>query len=173
MSDGKERLHCHIPTELKERMNSSDEPITKQVVEALEIYYGEDQTGNRAAVERQIQRYQEQKARAQQMIQDGEDMLKEAEQGISRLEQRLTQLEQKTRSYDDDLDELLSDMRERQMSVQPDNVSVQRIAREHQRSAKGVIDDLQERADLDESYFTPGKPDVEDEDDVEYDNWGQ
>jgi len=168
MTDGKERLHCHIPTELKERMNSTDEPITQQVVEALEIYYGEDQTGNRAAVERQIQRYQEQKARAQQMIQNGEDMLEEAEQGISRLEQRLTQLEQKTRSYDDDLDELLSDMRDRGMSVQPDNMSVQRIAREHGRSAKGVIDDLQSRSDLDESYFTPGSPDVESDDDLKF-----
>jgi len=162
MTDGKERLHCHIPTELKERMDSTDEAITKQVVEALEIYYGEDQTGNRAAVERQIQRYQEQKARAQQMIQDGEDLLKEAEQGISRLEDRLTQLEQHTRSYDDDLDELLSDMEDRQRSVQADSVSVQRIAREHGRSSKAVLDDLQSRNDLDESYFTPGSPDVED-----------
>ena len=168
MSDGNDRLHCHIPTELKERMESTDEPITKQVVEALEIYFGEDQTGNRAAVERQIQRYQEQKARAQQMIQNGEDMLNEAEQGIARLESRLNQLEENSRSYDDDLDDLLDDMHKQNMSVQVDNVTVQRIAREHDRSAKTVHDDLQDRSDLHESYFTPGAPDVDQSEDFSW-----
>jgi len=171
VSSAEERLHCHIPTELKERMDSSDEAITQQVVEALEIYFGEEQTGNRAAVERQIQRYQEQKARGRQMVQDGESMARDAEAGISRLKQRLEQMEASDRSYTDDLDSLLAHMKDEEMAVFADHESVKRIAREHNKTTSTVLDDLQSRSELNGSYFTEGKVESPDDSGLNYD-WG-
>jgi len=171
MATSGERLHCHIPPELKERMDSSDESLKEQVVEALEIYFGEDQTGSRAAVERQIQRYQEQKARGRQMIQDGESMVDEAEAGIERLKSRLEQMEASDRSYEEDLDSLLEHMQEQTMAVFADHESVKRIARDHTKSVSTVLDDLQSRSELNGSFFTEGPVESPDDSGLEYD-WG-
>lgn len=156
-----ERLDAHIPSELKERLRQGDATQKEQVVEALEIYFGEDQSGNRAAIERQIQRYEEQKARGEQMKQDGEDMIREAESGIRRLKARLDSLEQSEASYEDDLDELLEEMEANEMAVWSDHPSAVRIAREHDTTTDTVMADLEERADLNETFFGEGAPEID------------
>jgi len=170
MSDGNtERINLDVPADLKERLRQSDDTQTEQVIEALEIYFGDEQSGNRAAIERQIQRYEEQKARGKRMKQDGEDMIREAESGIRRLKKRLEELEQSKLTYGDDLDELLGEMERQEMAVWDDHPSVERIARAHDKDTSAVLDDLRARSDLDESFFTEGPPDVDDGPDKEYD----
>jgi chromosome segregation ATPase len=161
--DNVSRINLNVPAELKERLKQGDDSQTNQVVEALEIYFGEEQTGNRAAIERQIQRYEEQKARGRRMVQDGEDMVKEAEAGISRLKSRLETLEASTASYVEDMDELLDEMNENRTTVWETHPSVERIAREHGEPADDVLKDLKERSDLHESFFSMGAPEVEEE----------
>lgn len=161
--DNVSRINLNVPAELKERLKQGDDSQTNQVVEALEIYFGEEQTGNRAAIERQIQRYEEQKARGRRMVQDGEDMVKEAEAGISRLKSRLETLEASTASYVEDMDELLDEMNENRTTVWETHPSVERIAREHGEPADDVLEDLKERSDLHESFFSMGAPEVEEE----------
>ena len=161
--DNVSRINLNVPAELKERLKQGDDSQTNQVVEALEIYFGEEQTGNRAAIERQIQRYEEQKARGRRMVQDGEDMVKEAEAGISRLKSRLETLEASTASYVEDMDELLDEMNENRTTVWETHPSVERIAREHGEPAGDVLEDLKERSDLHESFFSQGAPEVEEE----------
>lgn len=162
MSDGNTaRINLNVPADLKERLKQGTDSQTEQVVEALEIYFGEEQSGNRAAIERQIQRYEEQKARGKQMKQDGEDMVKEAESGIRRLKARLDSLEQSEASYEDDLDELLEEMEANEMAVWADHPSAVRIAREHDATTDTVMDDLKERADLNETFFGEGAPEVD------------
>lgn len=169
MSDETVRLDAHIPADLKERLKQGDDTQTEQVIEALEIYFGDEQSGNRAAIERQIQRYEEQKARGKRMKQDGEDMIREAESGIRRLKTRLDELEQSKLNYGDDLDELLDEMEREEMSVFVGHPSIDRIARAHDKNTSAVLDDLRTRSDLDESFFTEGPPDVEDTLDTDYD----
>lgn len=170
MSDGNtERINLDVPADLKERLKQSDDTQTEQVVEALEIYFGEEQSGNRAAIERQIQRFEEQRARGERMKQDGQDMVKEAESGIRRLEQRLEELEQSKLTYGDDLDELLGEMEHQEMAVFDGHPSIDRIARAHDKDTTTVLDDLRARSDLHESFFTRGPPDVDDGPDKEYD----
>ena len=180
MTDGNvDRINLNVPTDLKERLKQSDESQTKQVVEALEIYFGESQTGNRAAIERQIQRYQQQKARGQQMIQNGRDMVEEAEEGISRLNDRLEQLQHDNETYQESLTEVLDEMRDgKTHSVWEDHATVQRISRQHDKTPNTVIDDLKARSEFDESRFEQqlGKPDddeldLDDEVDLDYE-WG-
>jgi chromosome segregation ATPase len=168
MSDDVERLDAHIPTELKERLRQSDSTQKEQVVEALEIYFGEEQSGNRAAIERQIQRYEQQKARGKRMKQDGEDMISEAESGIRRLKERLESLEQSKLTYGDDLDELLGEMERQEMAVFDDHPSITRIARAHDKRTATVLDDLRDRSDLHESFFSEGAPEVDDAPEQEY-----
>ena len=169
VSDEKKRLDAHIPADLKERLKQSDDTQTEQVIEALEIYFGDEQSGNRAAIERQIQRYEEQKARGKRMKQDGEDMIREAESGIRRLKSRLEDLEQSKLGYADELDELLGEMERQQMAVFHGHPSIDRIARAHDKDASAVLDDLRARSDLHESFFTEGPPDVDDGPEQEYD----
>lgn len=170
MSDGNyARINLNVPADLKERLKQGNDSQTEQIVEALEIYFGEEQSGNRAAIERQIQRYEEQKARGKQMKQDGEDMIKEAESGIRRLKARLDSLEQSEQSYEEDLGELLQEMEEQPMAVWADHPSATRIAREHDKSPSTVIDDLKERSDLNETFFGEGAPEVDDTPDFDYD----
>ena len=161
--DSVSRINLNVPAELKERLKQGDDSQTEQVVEALEIYFGEEQTGNRAAIERQIQRYEEQKARGRRMVQDGEDMVKEAEAGISRLKARLESLEASKASYEDDMDELLAEMDENRTTVWETHPSVERIAREHGKPSSDVLEDLKDRSDLHESFFSQGAPEVDDE----------
>ena len=174
MSDGTERLDAHIPAELKERLRQGDSTQTEQVVEALEIYFGEQQSGSRAAIERQIQRYEEQKARGKQMKQDGEDMIQEAEAGIRRLNARLDSIQQSEATYGDDLDELLQEMEANEMAVWADHPSTVRIAREHDKATDTVMDDLEERSDLNETFFGEGAPEVDDtpEFDIDFNTGG-
>jgi chromosome segregation ATPase len=169
VSDDVERLDAHIPSELKERLRQSDSTQKEQVVEALEIYFGEEQSGNRAAIERQIQRYEQQRARGKRMKQDGEDMIREAESGIRRLKERLEELEQSKLTYGDDLDELLGEMDKQEMAVWEEHPSIDRIARAHDKDRRAVVDDLRSRSDLHESFFTEGPPDVDDGPEQEYD----
>ena len=169
VSDDVERLDAHIPADLKERLKQSDDTQTEQVIEALEIYFGDEQSGNRAAIERQIQRYEEQKARGKRMKQDGEDMIREAESGIRRLKKRLEELEQSKLTYGDDLDELLDEMDRQEMAVFDGHPSIDRIARAHDKDTATVLDDLRRRSDLHESFFTEGPPDVDDGPEQEYD----
>ena len=169
VTDDVERLDAHIPADLKERLKQSDDTQTEQVIEALEIYFGDEQSGNRAAIERQIQRYEEQKARGKRMKQDGEDMIREAESGIRRLKKRLEELEQSKLTYGDDLDELLDEMDRQEMAVFEGHPSIDRIARAHDKDAATVLDELRRRSDLHESFFTEGAPDVDDGPEQEYD----
>lgn len=155
------RINLNVPADLKERLKQGNDSQTEQVVEALEIYFGEQQSGSRAAIERQIQRYEEQKARGKQMKQDGEDMIREAEAGIRRLNARLDSLQQSEATYDDDLDELLQEMEANEMAVWADHPSTVRIAREHDKSTSTVMDDLKERSDLNETFFGEGAPEVD------------
>ena len=155
------RINLNVPTDLKERLKQGNDSQTEQVVEALEIYFGEEQSGNRAAIERQIQRDEGQKARGKQMIHDGEDMVQEAEEGIRRLNSRLDSLEQSASNYEDDLDELLAEMEANEMAVWDDHPSAVRIAREHDKNTDTVMDDLKERADLNETFFGEGAPEVD------------
>lgn len=159
----RERLDMLVPKETKERLRQSDSSMTDTVLEALEIYFGEEQTGNRSAIERQIQRYQEQKARGQQMIQNGEDMVQEAEEGISRLRSRLDQLEERQGDYDETLETQLEEMREEGISLFPGHVTLQRIAQEFDKDQGQVIQDLKKRSDLNDTYFTEGPPENADQ----------
>lgn len=164
-----ERINLNVPADLKERLKQGNDSQTEQVIEALEIYFGESQSGNRAAIERQIQRYEEQKARGKRMKQDGEDMVQEAESGIRRLKARLESLEQSKLTYGDDLDELIEEMERQEMAVWDEHPSIDRIARTHDKDASAVLGDLQERSDLHESYYTQGAPDTADDGDYDYD----
>jgi broad specificity phosphatase PhoE len=174
VSSGEERIDAYVPAELKERLRHSDGTQKEQIVEALEIYFGDRESGNKAAIERQIQRYQEQRARAKQEIQRGEQRLEEAEEGIRRLEARLEMLEASATSYEDDLDELLTEMEAEEHSVWEDHPSVVRISNDHGEPPDDVLDDLRERSDLNETFFTMGRPDTGDEEidisDYEFNN---
>lgn len=180
MTDGCTRTNVDLPDELWERLDSSNDSKKEQIVEALEIYFGEEQTGNRAAIERQIQRYQQQKARGQQMIQNGRDMVEEAEEGISRLNERLDQIEHEDETYEESLEELIEQLRENpSIHATEDYKSVKRIAKEHGKPASVVVDDLEARSDLDESRFQPKLHesdddglDLDDEVDLDYE-WGE
>lgn len=179
MTDGCTRTNVDLPDVLWERLDSATDSKKEQIVEALEIYFGEEQTGNRAAIERQIQRYQQQKARGQQTLQDARDMVEEAEEGISGLNQRLEQIDQDEETYGESLDELLEDMQVDGYSVWEEHAQVQRIATEQGKPTSTVLDDLRARSDLDHSRFEQQLHQTEDDDldldgeiDVEYDNWG-
>jgi chromosome segregation ATPase len=170
MSDeNTERINLNIPADLKERLKQGDDSQTEQLVEALEIYFAEGQSGNRAVIERQIQRYEEKRARGKRMKQDAQDMIEEAESAIRRLNKRLEELEQSKLTYADDLDELLGEMEAQEMAVWHDHPSVNRIARAHDKDTSTVLDDLRDRSDLHKSYFTEGPPDVDDGPEQEYD----
>jgi len=163
VSREEERIDAYVPADLKERLRHSDGTQKEQIVEALEIYFGDRESGNKAAIERQIQRYEEQRARAKQEIQQGKQRLEEAEEGIRRLNARLESLEASTASYVEDMDELLDEMNENRTTVWETHPSVERIAREHGEPADDVLEDLKERSDLHESFFSQGAPEVEEE----------
>ena len=163
MTDGEERLDAYVPADLKERLRHADATQKEQVVEALEIYFGERNSGNRAAIERQIQRYEEQRSRAKREIQQGKQRLDEAEEGINRLKARLESLEASKASYEDDMDELLAEMDENRTTVWETHPSVERIAREHGKPSSDVLEDLKDRSDLHESFFSQGAPEVDDD----------
>lgn len=171
-TDNGARLHAEIPDALKEKLRQADGTMTENLVEALEIYFGEAQADSRAAIKRQINRLEEQRARGQQLIQDGEDMVQEAEEGLQRLEKRLEELDGQTTSYDSALDDLLVDMTEEDMSVQPDHGRVKRLAKRFNKSRDEVFTDLKERSDLHESYFTPGAPEEPETDELAWLNGG-
>lgn len=172
-ADGEARLHAQIPDALKEKLRQADGTMTENLVEALEIYFGEAQSDSRAAIKRQINRLEEQRARGQQLIQDGTDMVEEAEEGIQRLEKRLEELDGQTTSYDSALDDLLVEMTEEEFTVQPDHGRVKRIAKRFNKTRDEVFSDLKDRSDLHESYFTPGAPEAPEEDDLAWLNGGE
>lgn len=180
MSDGNERLHVHLPTELKERLKTGDGSMKSQIVEALEIYFGQGETSSRAAIERQIQRYEEKRARGRQMIQDGENIVSEAEDALEALNRRLTELERQDETYHEAVDELIEDMRDGSgYSVWEDHPTIERISRDHGKRPSTVINDLKSRCDLDASRFEQqlGQPDddqfdLDDEVDLDYE-WGE
>lgn len=180
MSDGNERLNVVLPAELKERLKSGDDSMKSQIVEALEIYFGQGETSSRAAIERQIQRYEEKRARGRQMIQDGEDMVSEAEDALEALQIRLEKLERQDETYEEALDEQIEDMQDDgSFSVWEDHPTVERISRDHGKTPSTVIDDLKDRSDIDPSRFEQQlgrgddeQLDLDDEVDLEYD-WGE
>lgn len=179
MSESEERLNVILPAELKERLRSGDDSMKSQIVEALEIYFGQGETSSRAAIERQIQRYEEKRARGRQMIQDGEDMVSEAEDALEALHQRLDEMERKDETYEQALDEQIEDMCEGSYSIWEAHPTVERISRDHGKPASVVIDDLKARSDLNDSRFEEqlGQPDdsdldLDDEVDLDYD-WGE
>jgi len=157
-TDGVKRTNIELPAEMWERLDQNSDSKKAQVVEALEIYFGEEQSGSRSAIERQIQRFQEQRARGQQMIQNGEDMVNEAEQGISRLKTRLEELNEADENYTDAIDEQLAFMEQQQESVFRGHPTVERIARDHGKTQSDVLTDMKARSSLNESYFTEGSP---------------
>jgi predicted nucleic acid-binding Zn-ribbon protein len=172
MSDSeKKRMNLELPTEMWERLDQNDETKKGQIVEALEIFFGEEQSGSRSAIERQIQRFQEQRARGQQMIQNGEDMVSEAEEGISRLKARLDELEAASEDYDATIDEQLAFMADEDESVFEGHPTIERIARDHGKTQSEVLNDLRSRSKLNESYFTEGPPEMSDTPSVD-DYWG-
>ena len=157
MGDDVERLHAHIPLDLKEKLKSGDGSQRDQVVEALEIYFGEENAGNREAINRQINRFKEQKARGEQLIQQGEEMKREAEAGIERLQSRLDSIEQTKLGYDQELKNLLVTIDEESMAVFEGHARVQSIANAHDKAPVKVLNDLREQSDLNDSYFEPGE----------------
>lgn len=157
-SDETARLDAHIPVRLKEKLRQAEETQTDAVIEALEIYFGEGTAGSREAIERQIQRLTEQKAKAEQRKQTAEEQIREAEEGIARLRNRLDAMEHTAESYEDALDEQLAYMEENTTSVFVGHASAKRIARDHDRSEEEVVEDLRERSDLHPTYFTEGRP---------------
>jgi chromosome segregation ATPase len=159
-------LRAEIPVALKEKLRQNDGTIKDQLVEALEIYFGESQADSRAAIKRQINRYEEQKAKGEQLIADGEDMVSEAESGIERLQQKLQTLDAELTSYDDALDDLLVEMGEQEMSVQPDHGRIKELAAQFNKPTDTVHSDLQARSDLNESFFTAGAPEPDDDDEL-------
>jgi len=173
MSDSNEtkRTNVEIPVEMWERLDQNDDSKKDQMVEALEIFFGEQQSGSRSAIEHQIQRFQEQRARGQQMIQNGEDMVKEAEEGISRLKARLEDLEADDQAYADIIDEQLAYLEEQEQSIFEGHPTLERIANEHGKTQSEVLDDMQERSSLNDSFFTQGAPEQDDGPSVD-DYWG-
>jgi len=167
----KKRMNLELPAEMWERLDQNEDTKKGQIVEALEIFFGEEQSGSRAAIERQIQRFQEQRARGQQMIQNGEDMVQEAEEGINRLKTRLDEIEAASENYTETLDEQLSFMDDEGEAVFEGHPTVERIARDHGKTQSQVIDDMRERSSLNESYFTEGAPEMENTPSVG-DYWG-
>lgn len=156
MGGEEERLHAYIPPDLKEKLKNGDKSQREQVIEALEIYYGEDNAGNREAIKRQINRFREQKARGEQLIEQGKNMKREAEDGIQRLESRLDSIEQTKLGYEEELQNLLATMEDEQMAVFEDHARVQSISNAHDKAPQEVLADLRELSDLDPSYFEPG-----------------
>lgn len=169
--DQKKRMNLELPVEMWERLDQNDDTKKGQIVEALEIFFGEEQSGSRSAIERQIQRFQEQRARGQQMIQNGEDMVNEAEEGISRLKARLDELNAADEQYTDAIDEQLAFMEQQQESVFRGHPTVERIARDHGKTQSEVLTDMKDRSSLNESYFTEGSPEQPDTPSVD-DYWG-
>lgn len=168
-TDDTERLVAEVPPPLKERFRQMDGSITENVVEAMEIYAGEGQSDSKAAIERQISRFREQKRKGERMKNDAEEMIEEAEDGIDRLQAKLERLEASSASYEDDLDDLIQDLRENQRAVFEDHPSIERIAGEHGKTQQQVLDDLEERSDLNETYFTEGRPEETPMDEVDED----
>jgi chromosome segregation ATPase len=171
MSDSNEtkRTNVDLPLELWERLDQNDASKKDQVVEALEIFFGEEQSGSRTAIERQIQRFQEQRARGQQMIQNGENMVEEAEEGISRLKSRLDEIETADKEYTETLDDQLAHMKAEQQSIFEGHPTLERIAREHGKTQTEVLDDMKERSSLNNDYFTEGRPE---DDSLSIGEWG-
>lgn len=161
----KKRMNLELPVVLWERLDQSSETKKGQIVEALEIYYGDKQGGSRAAIERQIQRFQEQRARGEQLKRDGNDMIEEAEEGISRLKSRLDELEASDQQYSDALDEQLDYMIEENEPIFEGHASLERISNNHGKTQSEVLTDLRERSDLDDSFFSEGSADSEESED--------
>lgn len=156
MTDGKERVHCEIPADLKERLRQSEQSQTDTIVEALELYWGEEAMGTEASIRRQINRYREQKARGEQLVQSGEEMIKEANRGINNLQSRLDQLEASSREYDEALEEMLNWMEEHTRPIFVGMSRLDDLAAEFSRDPESIHEDLRDRSDLPEEYFSRG-----------------
>lgn len=157
-SDDETRLHAHIPVDQDRRLEQGEKSKKEQVVEALELYFGEGDS-NREAVKRQIARYKEHRARGQQLVQNGKEMVSEANERIAALEQKLESMEESVQAYDDAQDEILHKMRSERTSVFPSHAQIEEIAQKHDLAPEEVIADLKERSDLSPDYFTPGPVD--------------
>lgn len=155
MTDDEERLHAYIPAEYDRRLSQACESKKEQVVEALELYFGDAKT-SRQAIERQLSRMREKRAKGEQLVQTGEDMMHNAQENIDRLEEKLAQIEESVHSYDDALDEITAEMHNAQTSRFPEHAQIQEIAQTHDETPDDVISDLKERSDLPAQYFTPG-----------------
>lgn len=163
MTDGgEERLHVHIPEEYSEKLDRADETKKDQILDALSLYFGDEEPESRAAIERNIQRFREQKAKGEQMIADGEAMVREADEAIENLESRLEDVETTDDDYAADLDDVIDQMRDGPMAVFLGHTSITRIANTHGKGEQAVIDDIRDRTDFDESFFGKGRPETAD-----------
>lgn len=158
MTDEETRLHAYIPEDQDRRLEQGEKSKKEQVVEALELYFGEGNS-NREAVKRQIARYKEHRARGQQLVQNGQEMVSEANERIAALEKKLESMEESVQAYDDAQDEILHKMQSERTSVFVDHAQIQEIAQNHDLTPQEVLADLKERSDLPPDYFTPGPVD--------------
>jgi len=159
------QLATEVPREYKTRLKRGDDTIKDQLLDALSMYFGEAEPESRAAIERNLQRFREQKAKGEQMVADGETMIHEADEAIENLESRLEDAETTDDDYAADLDDVIAQMRDAPMAVFPGHASITRIANTHGKSEQAVIDDIRERTDLDASHFGRGRPDTENDSD--------
>jgi myosin heavy subunit len=159
--EDRERLHAHIPTDLKERMRQDASSQTDVVIEALELYFGQAASGNEEALRRQLSRWKEQKARGEQMVQSGREMVEEAERGIENINRRLESMQEHSREYDAALDEELARMQEERRPIFEGVARLEELSGEFSKPESEILADLKARSDLGEQWFTPGVPEQE------------
>lgn len=171
-SNDEERLHAFIPQDQSRRLEQGDKSKKEQVVEALELYFGEGDS-NKEAVKRQIARYKEHRARGQQLVQNGREMVTEADERIAALEEKLATMEESVQKYADAQDDLLHKVQSERSSVFPEHAQIQEIAQTYDRTPTEVISDLKDRSDLPPEYFTPGPIDDPTDDGLSFGGGGQ
>lgn len=140
----REMLGVRLPSQLKDEVDLEGRPNQEVVEAALRQYLG---VGDRSRLEMRLEHARKMREMEVEKRDAHEAEVDRLDEEIGALTSRLDELEAAAKSYAERIDEILDEMVETGMHVDPGHGAVEDLVEEPHRPADQVLDDLRDRAE--------------------------
>lgn len=115
--DGRSKLTAELPEELIQEAKAQDEPVWREITEALRMRYGLDEVDNEKTHERHLDRLRNEQEQLTQEIEEAKEELESVNERIEYHEEQLRKIREQKESYEQRLRNILNEMSETDLRI--------------------------------------------------------
>lgn len=155
--DGRSKLTAELPEELIQEAKAQDEPVWREITDALRMRYGMDEVDDEATHERHLDRLRNEQETLTQQIEEAKSELESVNDRIEYHEEQLRKIREQKESYEQRLRNILTEMSETDLRIPAFKSELRKLAAEEYGGASPanrdeVVEDLRSIARQDDRY---------------------